>query len=205
MSYPEKFLTEGESVVREFRPHWRLLFIPFAWTLLFAALIFLTWRYPPDNSTFDWAVTGIVVVAFLKLGLYPFIAWWFTHYIVTNERIIRRSGILSRAGTEIPLENINHMSFSQSILERMLRSGDLLIESAGENAQSNFNDIPQPEAFQSLVYRLRELRAKSLGRDGIEETDTVAQLERFGALLKEGLITQDEYDRQKAKLLRDGT
>jgi hypothetical protein len=28
-------------------------------------------------------------------------------------------------------------------------------------------------------------------------------LERFGTLLKEGLITQDEYDRQKAKLLRE--
>jgi uncharacterized membrane protein YdbT with pleckstrin-like domain len=201
MSYPEKFLTEGESVVREFRPHWRLLFIPFAWTLLFGVLIFLTWSYPPDNSTFDWSVTGVVLVVFLKLGLYPFIAWWFTHYVVTNERIIRRSGILSRAGTEIPLENINHMSFSQTILERMLRSGDLLIESAGENAQSNFNDIPQPEAFQSLVYRLRELRAKSLGNKGIEDTDPVAQVERFAALLKEGLITQAEFDRQKGKLL----
>lgn len=204
MSYPEKFLTEDESVIREFRPHWRLLVIPFAWTLLFAALIYLTWRFPPDNSTFDWAITGIVLVAFIRLGLYPFIAWWFTHYVVTSERIIRRSGILSRKGTEIPLENINHMSFSQTILERMLRSGDLLIESAGENAQSNFNDIPQPEAFQSLVYRLRELRAKALGKDGIEDTDTVAKLERFAALLKEGLITQDEYDRQKAKLLDDG-
>jgi uncharacterized membrane protein YdbT with pleckstrin-like domain len=204
MSYPEKFLTEGESVVREFRPHWRLLFIPFAWTLLFGVLIFLTWSYPPDNSTFDWSVTGVVLVVFLKLGLYPFIAWWFTHYVVTNERIIRRSGILSRAGTEIPLENINHMSFSQTILERMLRSGDLLIESAGENAQSNFNDIPQPEAFQSLVYRLRELRAKSLGNKGIEDTDALAQVERFAALLKEGLITQAEFDRQKGKLLGDG-
>lgn len=201
MSYPEKFLTEDESVIREFRPHWRLLFIPFAWTLLFIALIVLTWRFPPDNSTFDWAITGVVLVAFIRLGLYPFIAWWFTHYVVTSERIIRRSGILSRKGTEIPLENINHMSFSQTILERMLRSGDLLIESAGENAQSNFNDIPQPEAFQSLIYRLRELRAKALGKDGIEDTDTVAKLERFGALLKEGLITQDEFDRQKAKLL----
>jgi membrane protein YdbS with pleckstrin-like domain len=201
MSYPEKFLTEDESVIREFRPHWRLLFIPFAWTLLFIALIALTWRFPPDNSTFDWSITGIVLLAFIKLGAYPFIAWWFTHYVVTSERIIRRSGILSRKGTEIPLENINHMSFSQSILERMLRSGDLLIESAGENAQSNFNDIPQPEAFQSLIYRLRELRAKALGKDGIEDTDTVARLERFAALLKEGLITQDEYDRQKAKLL----
>jgi hypothetical protein len=45
------------------------------------------------------------------------------------------------------------------------------------------------------------LRAKSLGNKGIEDTDAVAQVERFAALLKEGLITQAEFDRQKGKLL----
>jgi uncharacterized membrane protein YdbT with pleckstrin-like domain len=201
MSYPERFLTEGESVVREFRPHWRLLFIPFGWTLLLGAAVALTWSFPPDNSTFDWVVTGIAGALFLRLGLYPFVAWWFTHYVLTDDRLIRRSGILSRKGKEIPLENINDMSFSQTILERILRSGDLLIESAGEQGQSIFADIPQPEAFQSLVYRVRELRSKELGASGVEKTDAVSQLERFGKLLKEGLITQEEFDRQKAKLL----
>ncbi|MDP2623708.1 MAG: PH domain-containing protein, partial [Actinomycetota bacterium] len=122
MSYPERFLTEGESVIREFRPHWRLLAVPFSWTLLFVAGVIVTWVYPPDDSTFDWVVTGVVAVLFLRLGLYPFIGWWFTHYVLTNERLIRRSGILSRKGKEIPLENINDMSFSQTILERVLRS-----------------------------------------------------------------------------------
>jgi len=203
MSYPEHFLTEGESVVREFRPHWRLLFIPFGWTLLLGAAAALTWMYPPDDSTFDWVITGIAGVLFLRLGLYPFIKWWFTHYVLTNERLIRRSGILSRKGKEIPLENINDMSFSQTILERVLRSGDLLIESAGEHGQSVFADIPQPEQFQSLVYRVRELRAKDLGSTGVEQTDRVSQLERFARLYKEGLITEEEYERQKAKLLAD--
>lgn len=201
MSYPERFLTEGESVIREFRPHWRLLIVPFSWTLLFVAGVIVTWVYPPDDSTFDWVVTGVVAVLFLRLGFYPFIAWWFTHYVLTNERLIRRSGILSRKGKEIPLENINDMSFSQTILERVLRSGDLLIESAGEQGQSRFSDIPQPEAFQSLIYRARELRSKALGSSGVEHTDPVSQLERFAALYKEGLITEAEYERQKAKLM----
>jgi uncharacterized membrane protein YdbT with pleckstrin-like domain len=201
MSYPERFLTEGESVIREFRPHWRLLIVPFSWTLLFAAGVILTWIYPPDASTFDWVATGVIGVLFLRLGLYPFITWWFTHYVLTNERLIRRSGILSRKGKEIPLENINDMSFSQTILERVLRSGDLLIESAGEQGQSRFTDIPQPEAFQSLIYRARELRSKELGSSGVERTDPVSQLERIAALYKKGLITEAEYQRQKAKLL----
>lgn len=202
MTYPRRLLTEGEDVIREFRPHWRLLIIPFAWTLLFAAAVFLTWRYPPDASAFDWAVTAVAGIAFARLGLYPVIAWWFTHYVLTNERLIRRSGILSRAGKEIPLENIVDLAFSQTILERILRSGDLLIESAGEQGQQRFGDIPDPEAFQSLVYKVREERTRSLdhrGRSGGD--DPISQLERLAKLLQDGLITQEEYDRKKAELL----
>jgi hypothetical protein len=66
-----------------------------------------------------------------------------------------------------------------------------------------FADIPQPEQFQSLVYRVRELRAKDLGSTGVEQTDRVSQLERFARLYREGLITEQEYERQKAKLLAD--
>lgn len=204
MSYPERLLTEGESVVREFRPHWRLLVIPFFWTIALAVGIWATWAYAPDNSTFDWGVTAVALIAFLRLGFYPFIAWWFTHYVLTTERLIRRSGVLSRKGVELPLENINDLSFSQTILERVLRSGDLLIESAGEHGQSRFGNIPDPEAFQSLVYKVREMRSKDLQRGGgVEQTDVVSQLERLGALLKDGLITQEEFDRKKSQLLAE--
>ena len=51
--------------------------------------------------------------------------------MLTNERLIRRSGGLDRHGLEIPLEQVNSVTFTQPILERILRSGDLLIESAG--------------------------------------------------------------------------
>jgi uncharacterized membrane protein YdbT with pleckstrin-like domain len=202
MTYPKRLLTEGEEIVRDFRPHWRLLVIPFFWTLLFGAAIWLTWSLDPANDAFDWAVTALAAVLFVRFGFYPFISWWFTHYVLTNERLIRRSGVLARKGVEIPLENINDVSFSQTILERVLRSGDLLIESAGTQGQSRFGDIPEPEAFQSLIYKTREMRARDLTKGGgVEQTDNLSQLERYAALLKEGLITQEEFDAKKADLL----
>ena len=204
MTYPRRLLTEGEDVIREFRPHWRLLIIPFLWVVLLATLVFLTWRYPPDNSGVDWTITAILGVVFIYKGFYPFIAWWFTHYVLTTERIIRRSGILSRKGKEIPLENINDLAFSQSILERVLHSGDLLIESAGEQGQQRFADIPEPEAFQGLVYNVREMRTKDL-RSGSSRTptDAASTLKRYHALLDQGLITQKDFDRKKRELDED--
>lgn len=202
MAYPRKFLTEGESVVREFRPHWRLLVIPIFWALLGIAIVVVTWRAVPDSEVFDWVVTGLVVVLSLRYVFYPFISWWFTSYVLTNERLIRRSGILSRAGVEIPLENINDVRFSQTVLERVLRSGDVVVESAGEHGQSHFRDIPEPEEFHSLIYRVREVRSRDLAEGtGSAGSDGVSKLERLARLPKEGLITQEEFETKKAQFL----
>ena len=202
MAYPRRLLTDGEEVVREFRPHWRLLVIPFFWAVLGAAIAVITWKSVPDNDAFDWAVTGAVVIASFRLVFYPFISWWFTSYVLTNERLIHRSGILSRSGLEIPLENINDVRFSQSVFERVLRSGDVLVESAGEKGQSRLADIPQPEEFHSLIYKVREVRTRDLARGGTSgATDGVSKLERLGQLLKDGLISQKDYDSKKQGLL----
>ena len=202
MAYPRRLLTEGEEVVREFRPHWRLLVIPVFWALLGIVLVVVTWRAAPANEMVDWAITALVVLASLRLVVYPFVAWWFTSYVLTNERLIRRSGILSRAGLEIPLENINDVRFSQTVLERVLRSGDVLVESAGEQGQSRFSDIPEPEDFHSLIYKVREIRTRDLAAGGgSAPADGVSKLERLGRLLKDGLITQEEFDAKKAAIL----
>ena len=202
MAYPRRLLTDGEEVVREFRPHWRLLVIPVLWVLLGIAVVIVTWKYAPENDAFDWIVTGAVVVASFRLVFYPFISWWFTSYVLTNERLIRRSGVLSRAGLEIPLESINDVRFTQSIFERVLRSGDVVVESAGEKGQSTFADIPEPEDFHSLIYKVREVRSRDLADGGgVEGTDGVSKLERLGRLLKEGLITQEDYDSKKQGFL----
>lgn len=181
-----------------------MLVVPISWGLLGIALIVLTWRLAPTNATVDWIVTAIVVIAAQKLSVYPLISWFFTGYVLTSERLVWRRGVLARKGIEIPLENINDVQFSQTILERILRSGDLLIESAGVQGQSRFGDIPNPESFQSLIYRVREERSLALNRGpAIEPADPTAKLERLGRLLRDGLISQQEFEEAKAKLLDD--
>ena len=66
MAYPHRLLTDGEEVVREFRPHWRLLVIPVFWALLGVGIVVATWSYAPEVDIFDWVVTGLVVVASMR-------------------------------------------------------------------------------------------------------------------------------------------
>lgn len=204
MGYPERLLSESETIVSDFRPHWRMLALPVAWTVGFIGAVVVSWAYMPDSPDWldwvKWIITGVAMIGWIRLALYPFVSWWFTWYVLTNERLITRKGILARKGVEIPLERINNVLFSQNILERLLRSGDLLIESAGETGQSRFSDIPSPQEFQSLLYSVREERSKHLS--GVSQAPSaVGDLEKLAKLYKDGLVTEAEYEAQKRKLL----
>ena len=208
MAYPEKLLSEGERVVREFRPHWRLLIIPVLWLIAgIIAIVLVNAVIPPEDGTIDLITSLVIVAAMIPVVGGPFVKWWFTAYILTNERLITRSGVISRAGVEIPLENIANVLFRQNVVERLLRSGDLLIESAGESGQSPFNDIPNPDEFQALLYRVREERTKMLAREQLSGVsaaaapDATERLERLARLHRDGVITEEEYREKRQQLL----
>jgi uncharacterized membrane protein YdbT with pleckstrin-like domain len=208
MAYSEKLLSEGERVIREFRPHWRLLFIPALWLIGgIAAIVLVNTTIPINNGTVELALSLAVVLALIPLVVGPLIKWWFTSYVLTNERLITRSGVIARSGVEIPLENIANVLFSQNVVERLLGAGDLLIESAGESGQSPFNDIPKPDEFQALLYRVREERTQSLAESqatamsSATAPDATERLERLARLHRDGVITEAEYAEKRQQLL----
>jgi uncharacterized membrane protein YdbT with pleckstrin-like domain len=204
MTYPEKFLTEGEQVVTQFRPHWRLLVIPVLWVIAAIAAIILAYQVIPGEGAVDLVISIAVIVALVPLAVVPFVKYWFTAYVLTNERLITRSGVIARSGIEIPLDNITNVVFNQSILERVLKSGDLLIESAGESGQSRFSDIPEPEAFQSLLYKVREDREdahRTRSTMPVPGGDATERLQRLAKLHEDGVISDEEYEEKRRALL----
>ena len=46
------------------------------------------------------------------LVVIPFLTWISSQYVITNRRIITRSGILARRGRDMPLSKVNDVSFS---------------------------------------------------------------------------------------------
>ena len=203
MTFSERNLTEGEHIITKFRPHWRLLFVPVGWVLLGLVAIWVVYAVIPwENTTFQLVAMGLILIALIPLTLSPLITWWFTTYILTNARLVTRSGMIARHGVEIPLENINNVLFHQGPIERILKSGDLLVESAGESGQSRFRSIPQPEEFQTLLYKTREARAHELARStAVVAPDVTAQLDQLARLHRDGVLTDAEFQEKKQKLL----
>lgn len=197
MRYPERLLTDDEEILHQFRPHWRVLLPALGWAMLLATLVGIAAAALEPRHAAIAAGAGIGV--WLLLSGRSLFDWWFTNYVLTTERIIVRRGWIARSGTEIPLENINNVLFRQRVVERLLGYGDVLIESAGRQGQSRLEDIPDPEAFQSQVYRARELR--TLHFSGGAARDIVAQLEALADLRERGHLTAEEFAAKKRRLL----
>lgn len=205
VKYPEHLLTEGEEILRQFRPHWKVLLPALGWAMALAAAAGFIAAVLPDRWSAGWsfgASFALALVVWLVLSGRALVAWYATNYVLTNERIVVRQGLVARSGTEIPLENITNVLFSQRVLERVLGYGDVIIESAGSQGQSRLEDIPDPEAFQSEVYRARELRSLHFRSSGtVPARDVVQQLEALADLRERGHLTEEEFAAKKRRLL----
>ena len=197
MAYPTRLLSPGERVETEFRPHWKVLIAPVALLVLSIVIAFVV--ASSLDGTLGWLGPIVAIVLGLLAGAKAWFNWLFTKYIITNERLIIREGLVARKGKEIPLERIDNVSFSQTVGERILRSGDLIIESAGEGGQSRYTDIPKPEDTQSMIYQIREARMMALeGKAGSSPADEIEKLSR---LWKDGILTDEEFEAKKRRLL----
>ena len=96
------------------------------------------------------------------------------------------------------------MFFSQSILERMVGSGDLVIESAGELGRQNFSNVRKPSAVQNEIHKQMEAN-ENRKFDRVSTAapgDSIpAQIAQLDDLRQRGAITQAEFDQKKQDLL----
>jgi uncharacterized membrane protein YdbT with pleckstrin-like domain len=109
---------------------------------------------------------GVIAVLFLMVWLIvPVLRWRTTTYELTTKRLRTRFGIITRKGRDIPLTRINDVSFEKGLLDRLLGSGRLVVESAGEHGQILLNDIPRVEFTQATLFRLVEEEQRRLERN----------------------------------------
>ena len=159
MGLPKSALTEDEENVFDFHPHWTTLINETATIVLIAAVTGgLIWLVPAwgIQTPLRLILLGLGVIAAVIWGLVPFLKWFTTRYILTNRRFVMRSGVLSRAGRDIPLARVNDVSFQHNLLQRIFGTGTLTVESGGERGQLVLKNIPQVEHVQSELYRLIE-------------------------------------------------
>ena len=173
MGYPKRLLTEGEEIVFDLRPHWKVLVAPslLALVIVFGGSFGIA-RVPEGSAqgAVRLVALGVVLLLLVVFSVWPVLKWWTTHFVVTSHRVIMREGLLARSGRDIPMFRINDVTFTHTVVERLFGAGTLVVESAGERGQVTLHDIPHVEHVQREIYELIE--ADDRRRRGDEEGAT---------------------------------
>ena len=104
-----------------------------------------------------WVVWGIV---FLRLVVKVF-EWGETYFVVTSQRFLLATGIVTRKVNMMPLAKVTDMSFQRSAMGRLLGYGEFILESAGQDqALTNVGYLPYPEQLYlevcGLIFKDKE-------------------------------------------------
>lgn len=205
MPFPRGLLNDEEDIALDLHPHW--WFFAGSLAALVASVALGLLALVADAPEALQALTGVLVLVCLVWFAIRYAKWVTTNFVVTTDRLIYRHGVIAKRGIEIPLERVNTVFFSQSLFERILRSGDLVIESAGEMGRQEFSNVRRPSAVQNEIYRQMEgnenrkferigLRSAAGGDGSIP-----AQIRELDQLRRQGLLTDEEFAAKKQELL----
>jgi len=89
-----------------------------------------------------WLLWLILVIRLL----YKIYVWLEDYFVVTSQRLILATGVITRTVNMMPLSKVTDMSFKRSGLGRILGYGEFIVESAGQDqALRNVGYLPYPE------------------------------------------------------------
>lgn len=137
MSYIEQSLAPGEKIVALFRLHWlvwlRMWIVLLLEAIVLAALLWLDFSASAGTRSgiFGWAVLVIAIVA-SAIACYEWLVLRSIEQGVTNHRVIRKTGVVSRQSTELRLASIETVDLKQSFWGRIFRFGNIEITGRGE-------------------------------------------------------------------------
>jgi uncharacterized membrane protein YdbT with pleckstrin-like domain len=219
MPYPRRLVNEGETIVLDTKPHWWFFArqIGVGAALIVVIILFLTW-FDGDVQTASTLVWTIAAIAWAIWLVLAYLDWQFTYFVLTDDRVIYRTGVLAKHGVEIPLTRVNNINFHQGIVDRLVGAGTLEVESAGQDGESRFSHVRHPDGVQQEIYRQMEAHGRKRagwaregppGVAGAAAASTPAatnanipeQLRQLADLRDSGVISAADFEAKKAQLL----
>jgi membrane protein YdbS with pleckstrin-like domain len=206
-------LQKGEKILLLTYSSWTALVLPFLVALaLVVAGIVIVIRVP---SVWGWLVS----LAGVGYWLLRYAAWKVNIWVVTNFRVVDEAGLLTHYAKESPLDKINNVSYDQTVAGRLFNYGHVEIQTAAEAGATDYFNVNHPKrlkdtitAAQSEYKNLQfsnqaaqmaaamDARAATISKTA--EAPAIAQeLERLFELKMKGALSEEEYNRAKARLL----
>ncbi len=214
MGYLESLLGADEQVVFVARHHWTalarralgyLLLVLLGLVLAVAGNLFagpllrqLGLQLDQMQEVVARAVLVLVLLVYPVVSLVVRYIWWRgDQFIVTNFRVIHLRGVFAKRVIDSSLEKVNDVVLYQSFLGRLMDFGDIEILTSSDIGVNKVTRIARPLAFKKAM-----LDAKQELEGGSRRPSIPQLISELAELRDRGAITEEEYQTQKANLLR---
>jgi uncharacterized membrane protein YdbT with pleckstrin-like domain len=156
---PNMDLHPGEDVVFEGHPSWRALLSFYIGAVVAAAVIAVIVAL--IASTVVGVLVGVVV--FVLALIVGFIRRMATTYLVTNQRLYIKRGILSKREQQTRIDRVQNVNTDQRFRDRILRVGTVDFDTAGtDDSDFRFVGISNPSNVARAVDKAQREAAAAL-------------------------------------------
>lgn len=143
---------------------------------------------PRIKSILPAVIFGIPFIPVLGLGLLIMAGAYYsvknTYFVVTDQGLYRKSGVLSRNVQKIGFDKVQNISFSQGIFGSYFDYGNIEISTAGgQGVEMRFNSIQQPREVEKIV-NSRLKQEKKVGSSEGDENLELQELREIRKLLE---------------------
>lgn len=176
MSYAEKNLVAGETLVYQTRHHWIVLLGPLLFSLLLEipgiaflaeSVVLTASRHSAsgkaETNTGGFAMLGLLLLAagaaVLIFGLAKRNA---TEMAVTNKRVLIKTGLADRRTLDLMLSRVESIGVEESVLGRILGYGSVIVRGTGGTPEAFFL-IARPQEFRRAVQEQSGLTSPTSG------------------------------------------
>jgi membrane protein YdbS with pleckstrin-like domain len=148
-------LRTGETVRLVTRRHPIAILGPFALSLFFLGTLIAALLSQSRN----WMIAAATVFAVADLwALWRWLEWRADLWVVTSQRVIDESGVLTVRMVDSPLDTINNVGCEQTLFGRMLGFGRVTIQTAAQHGQEAIEGLARPEELRDAILEMKELR-----------------------------------------------
>jgi uncharacterized membrane protein YdbT with pleckstrin-like domain len=158
---PKQLLSGERLVLPPLRRHWVLVahsVVPAAVvTAVFLVLVDVVGSGVIGGDLRLLASATILAVLVLRV-LTVWLRWEGDSLTITDQRVLLEEGVFQRTSRVIPLNRVQDVSTSQTLLGRLLGYGTVEIDAAGPGGAERFAYVGRPQAVRDQVFALLDRR-----------------------------------------------
>ena len=160
MGYTESLLATNEKIVYRTKQHWMApIFGTVAGVLvLLGGIVLFVLHLTMGTVDFigtlrDIAYWGSLILILVGIAMvgYSYIQWWVEDYVVTNQKVVKVAGLLTKRTSGAALEKINDVILEQGPLGRLLGYGTLKVSTASDSSDLTYETMRAPAEFRRTM------------------------------------------------------